>query len=626
MTALIRGTIWATVLGGVAFGQFRAAIQGTITDASGAAVPNAAVTLTNEETQGKQQTRSGGDGFYRFNELAPGRYSVAVELKGFQRAVREHVAATAEQVIGVDVSLIPGEISQSVTVSSEAMVALETENATLDANITARQVQRLPQFGRDPYELVRITPGVFGQGARDVNGGSVGAPNSNCGPCGSNTSIFQTENVTPVYGNGQRVTTNTFEIDGVNVNSQTWGGGAVITPSQETVKEVHVVANSYTAETRSGGVNVQVVSQNGTNDLHGSAFFKYDSPSLNAYQRWGGPHGELPQKNTNLFRQFGGSLGGPVIKNRLFWYFGYESLRQSSNRFATAWVETPQYVSLIQSARPNSIASAIVGAAGSTPRIASVLNGTCAQLGLTAAQCRPVQGGLDVGSPAGAPGQRVTDVSGGGLDNIPDLQFVQVAQPDRIVAHQYFGRLDFQVNDRDRVTFSEYFVPSGRTFSSGIGSRPNLTWNSDRLNLNAALVWNHTLSATMINEARANITRWNFNELQSNAQIPWGIPQVSTAYNGNTVQWGAGGPGIFFETSYDFRDTLSKVINTHALRFGGEVMKEQNNDTVAWSARPSYDFGNLWNFANDAPIDETGNFDPRNGYPTDLKKYVRTSI
>ena len=125
-----------------------------------------------------------------------------------------------------------------------------------------------------------LTPGVFGDGARGGNGGSVGFPNSP-GPGGSNNSIFQTENQVPISANGQRVDANNFQIDGVSVNSQTNGGGAIITPSQESVKEVTISSSSYSAEDgRNSGAIIKVVSQNGTNDFHGSAFFKYNDPEL----------------------------------------------------------------------------------------------------------------------------------------------------------------------------------------------------------------------------------------------------------------------------------------------------------------------------------------------------------
>src|SRR5206468_2774084 len=144
-----------------------------------------------------------------------------------------------------------------------------------DRAITTREILRIPQSGRDPYELIRMTPGVFGDGARGGAGAAVNLPNTT-GPGGSNSSIFQTENQVPISANGQRVSANSFQIDGVSVNSQTWGGAAVITPSQESVKELQVSSSSYSAEDgRNSGAVVKVVSQNGTNVFHGSLFYKY---------------------------------------------------------------------------------------------------------------------------------------------------------------------------------------------------------------------------------------------------------------------------------------------------------------------------------------------------------------
>ncbi|MBO0723426.1 MAG: hypothetical protein J2P41_21560, partial [Blastocatellia bacterium] len=120
--------------------------------------------------------------------------------------------------------------------------------------------------------------------------------------------------------------------------------------------------------------------------------------------------------------------------------------------------------------------------------------------------------------------------------------------------------------------------------------------------------------------------RWYFNEFQSNSNMPWQIPHVIVGdFLKQSIDWSVGGPGVFYQTTYNFRDTLSKVVGSHGLKFGGEISREQNNDTVAWAFRPEFNFGTLWNFANDAPIRETGNFDPRTGIPTDLKKYIRAS-
>src|ERR1043166_6328163 len=129
--------------------------------------------------------------------------------------------------------------SVTVTVTEEAVTPLQTENANIAKAGTPLEGKRLPQAGRDPYELLRLTPGVFGDASRGGNGNSSGLPNagSDTGPGGSNNSIFQAENQPQIVSNGQRVTANNYQIDGVSVNSLTHGGAAVVTPNQESVKE-----------------------------------------------------------------------------------------------------------------------------------------------------------------------------------------------------------------------------------------------------------------------------------------------------------------------------------------------------------------------------------------------------
>src|SRR6202011_3759835 len=145
--------------------------------------------------------------------------------------------------------------------------------------------------------------------AHGAGGDSANTPGSQ-GPGGpqGNASIFQTENQVQINANGQRNTANSYQIDGVEVNSLAWGGAAVITPNEESVKEVRVSSNYYSAENgRNSAAQVEVVSQNGTNQYHGSAFIKLDRPGLNAFQRYNGPGGpSADQRVTNRFNQLGG--------------------------------------------------------------------------------------------------------------------------------------------------------------------------------------------------------------------------------------------------------------------------------------------------------------------------------
>jgi hypothetical protein len=220
------------------FAQFRAGVQGTVSDPAGGTIAGATVTLTSKETNQTQTTTTSDAGFYRFTGLAPGLYSISVEQQGFKKRLVDNVKVDAEAINGQDVQLETGGISETVTVQADA-AEIQTEDANINRTITNNEVLKLPQQGRDPYELVRLAPGIIGLGARNGSGGSLNLPNTS-GPGGSNNSIFQTENMVPISANGQRVTSNNYQGDGTSVNSQTWGGAAIITPSQESVKELQV--------------------------------------------------------------------------------------------------------------------------------------------------------------------------------------------------------------------------------------------------------------------------------------------------------------------------------------------------------------------------------------------------
>ncbi len=610
--------------------QFRAGLQGTIQDSSGAVISGASVTVTNQETNVARETTSGDTGVYRAPSLPPGRYTVKVSAPGFKDKVIKDVLITAEEFRGLDITLEPGAVKESVTVTAEAS-GLHTEGAEVSGTLTTREIQELPQVGRDPFELVRLTPGVFGLGARSGTGGAVNLPNSQ-GPGGSNDQIFQTENQVPVTANGQRVEGNNYQIDGVTAISQAWGGAAVVTPNQESVQEVRVLASNYSAEYgRNTGAQVLVVSKTGTNNFHGSMFFKRNSPGLNAKQDFvksGTAIRESPQRVNQLLSQWGGSIGGPILKNRLFGFFSYETIRKASSSNTTRWFETPQFVSAVNTQLPNSIAAQIFNFPGMTPpRVATPISPTCADAGLTqGTNCNAVAGGLDIGSidPTATPGTPQPG-TGAGLDGIPDVTRGEIALPASNTARQFNARVDYQVTSKDLVAFSMYFVPNNTTFSDwGNQGRPGLDFTSSRRNTVGALLWTRTLSPTLINEARFNVTRWYFDEVASNPNIGWGLPKATIFVPDQVRLSNQAGPGVFFQTTYNFRDTVSKVWNAHALRFGVDIIAEQNNDLAPWAGRPNFEFNNMWSFANDAPADESAFFDPQTGAYTDLAAYARS--
>jgi hypothetical protein len=621
--------IFLLMLSGVASAQFKASIQGTVTDSTGAIVPNAKVMLTNKETNQSQQTVASEDGFYRFSGLAPGLYTVTVEKENFKKRVVADIKVDAESIKGVNVELEAGVISETVTVTSED-VGLETEDANVRKTVTTREILQLPQVGRDPYELARLAPGVFGAGARSANGSSANLPNTS-GPGGSNLGIFATENQVQISANGQRLSANNFQIDGTSVNSQTWGGAAVVTPSQESVKEVQVTSSTYSAEDgRNSGAQIKVVTQNGTNQFHGSAFFKYNDPDWNAAKGFAIPgtnRGVAKQRVEIMDRTFGGSLGGPIVRDRLFFFFAYEGLRNSSNNAYQAFVETSQLRQLIRTVRPNNISARILGTTGIEPRIVAILPRTCADFNFPVT-CAVAGGGFDLGSPISYPTRPTNQYVpfnqplGGGPDGIPDLQYALLQNPASFKGNQFFTRVDYRVTDKDNIAVSTIFTPVDIVTPDSSGqSRPMNDIISNRLNWVAGFIYTRNISATMLNEARFNITRWGFNEVDSNPNTNFGIPRIEIEGflpGGDRLRFGAprseNTPGVIKETQLDFRDTFTMILGNHALKIGGEYRRDLNDNTGTGGARPLYSFVRPWNFANDTPIFEAINADA-NGQP-----------
>ena len=622
--------------------QFRASLQGTVTDPQGDAIPDATVTLTSKETNVSKSVTTSGSGVYAIPGLSPGRYMLTVEKTGFAKQVLDDIPIVSEQAQSQDVRLQVSKATTTVTVSAAAGPVIDTETATLSGTLSGQQIQSLPTFSRDPFQAAILAPGAFGNNARGASGsGAQNLPGS-AGPGGTSgtNSIFQTENQVQVVANGTRNNSNSYQVDGIEVNSLAWGGAAVITPNEESIKEVTVQSSPYSAENgRNSGAQTLLVSKNGTNEFHGSALFRATRPGLNAYQRYNGP-GNPVQKDMDRFNQWAGSIGGPVVRNHLFFFFSYETLRNSTQSLADNWYETPQFLAAAKGV-PNSIASKITGYPGEGVSFNAIIPKTCADAGFTnPTQCQAIFSGgqyqgLDIGSPLrtalgtadptyvsnGTPG------IGSGLDGIPDLMFVQSVNPTANNPQQFNGRMDFQATNRDLITFTTYYVPNNSTFYNGPARAANL-WHSDRLNETATAVWNHTISSSWLNEARGGVTRWFFNEVGSNPQEPWGLPQdnIDNLGSANPQYFGAPGPGVFYQTTYNFRDTVSTVKGKHSIKFGPDLYWEQDNDSQAWAARPQYFFRNLWDFANDAPYAESGNFNPSTGMPSSATKYIRSNI
>ncbi|WP_263382394.1 TonB-dependent receptor [Granulicella arctica] len=629
-----------------AMAQFRASIQGTVTDPQGEVVPGAIVTLTDTATNKVLTSTSNESGVYNFNALPDSTFTMAAERPGFKKKVLSGIHITPEQSNAVNLQLDLGGATETINVNADTTPQLETANAAISGVVNDNQIQHLPSSGRDVFQLVQLAPGVFGDGSRATGGNSSSLPGTS-GPGGSGSGIFQTENGPQANANGGQTNSNGIQIDGISTVSAVWGGTSVITPTEDSVGSVKVLSNGYDAENgRFSGANVQITSKTGSNQYHGSLFFRASRPGLNAYQRYNGagtfnsgtPSDRGLLRDTTFANQYGGSVGGPILHDKLFAFFAYETQRGNTVATATGWYETAAFRGL---APAGSIASTYLNFPGGAVSASSLVNQTCSQAGFTEGQnCRTIAGqGLNLGSPinGGLGQQDLTWQSttnpgiGGGLTNTPDIALYSTLNPTNQTAAQYNGRMDGDVTKRDHIAFAIYWVPLSKVNYNGTARAYNL-FNHSQINDAYSVIYNHVFSPTFLNEARANDAGYRWNEVATNPQAPFGLPQsqvdgLANISGSNQLSFfGAGGPSNLNQHTFTYKDVATKILSNHTVKFGGDVTRLYYLNNPTYAARPSYNFYNIWDFLNDAPHSESGSFDSATGTPTTNRQDTREDL
>src|SRR5258706_13661246 len=300
-------------------------LHGAVIDPGGAVTPQADVTLTNRDSGFSQTRKSNAEGEYNFQQISPGKYTVTVTAAGFAPQVRQ-VELLVNQPATLDIKLTLQTANLVVEVSDLA-VSLNTSDATIGTPFNQSQIQALPFEGNNVLDLLSLQPGVMFLGRQsdsqmdsDSRSGSV---------------------------NGARSDQNNYTLDGLDDNNQNKGYAfeGVLRSTRDSVEEFRVVTTNSNADSgRSSGAQVALVTRGGTNSFHGSAY-EYHRPTNMVANDWFNKHSELQNGQPNvpgkfLRNTFGGSFGGPVLKDKLFFFLAYEGQRTAENKQVTREVPT----------------------------------------------------------------------------------------------------------------------------------------------------------------------------------------------------------------------------------------------------------------------------------------------
>ena len=566
-------------------------ITGTITDPQGAAVPNATVTITEDSTGLTTSLQSNESGLFTRPAMKAGTYTVTVEAAGFQKAQQKNVLINPGAPTLVNVTLQVGNATQTVEVTAAAPL-LQTETPTIGATLNAGQMSQLPLGGQRTFSfLARLSPGVLPaeQGARDSLGGGFSA-------------------------NGVRSTgENNFLLNGVdnNVNvidfiNQT---AFVIGPSVEAIGDMTVITNGNNAEYgRAAGGVVNVNLKNGTNELHGVVFEILQNDKLNA-NRWENNRSgaKVPPLKQN---QFGGALGGPIIKNKLFMFGDYQGTRIAT---AGGVVQNLGYGGLVTIPTPamiNGDFSSLLGAGGAN-QLYNPTTTTCTS-GCTPGTLKAIAGQNPVYTRQPFVGNQIpVSMMDPASRNIASLYpapnqavktgaFPQndyfMSTPGKLNTDQGDGRVDYRINDRNSIFGSISWTDTSKSSVApfqGILDGGDFNGTSEQtLGRNAQISYTRLWSSSIVSETRVGFSRLVTARTQANSDVDafklagiggynptgplnGGLPQIH--FNDSTGaqryrQVGANDwlPTKEYNNVWDFIQNVAVTKGTHSMKFGAE--------------------------------------------------------
>jgi hypothetical protein len=556
---------------------FRGTILGSVTDPSGAVVAGATVKIRNVATGLERTTTTSADGSYAVPELPIGTYSVTVTLTGFQTAVVNNVAVDVAIERRIDVAFKTGQVSERVEVQGEELTQLETTSAEIGGTITSKTIENLPVNGRDYTKLIYLNPGV------------AGSPDQISDSPGS----FGTFSM-----NGSRGRANNFLLDGTDMNdgfrndpaineAGVFGDPATILPI-DAIAELNVISNYGAEYGRNSGAVINIVTKSGTNQLHGSALEFNRTSSIGGARNFFNTAGSQDPFHNN---QFGGSLGGPIVRDRTFFYADYEGQRESGAQSGQSCVPDPRQIAADEAA-PGFVSNSVITA-------------------LLARNPWPAPNIADPGFVVSAPGT-------GNDANCVDGPNLALSTLFNNSVDSFIGKVDHNFNTSNLLTGRYYFGNSNQSFpfaqlAGGLLPGFNTT-TPTRVQL-VSLSWVKVVNSQQVNEARLGWNRFvegffpqdkDFNpasiglDTGVTSSFDYGLPKISTA-GFSVIGATTSVPRSRVDSNWHFIDNYSWKSGKHDIKFGYEFRRTTIELVQDNTFRGKLSFDDLADFLQGVP-------------------------
>jgi hypothetical protein len=578
--ALLAGTVWA---------QGTGEITGLVTDPQGAVVSDAQVTLTNSATGDKRTTVTSAAGIYRFPQLPiVGTYTVDVAPKGFKSVKLSGIVVSVGTTVTEDIKLELGATTEQVTVEAGAEVVQTTESSLsqlVDRNIW----QNAPLQIRNQNSFIELVPGAVPQDGTSNNRGA--EVNGTRGGAGSYLVEGADNNEQGQAGRGQ-----------IGVYDK---GGAATSISPDAIQEYRVITNSYSAEYgKGGGFITDTVLKSGTNQWHGSAFEYNRIQALAANDFFSNRQGV---KDSLVRNQFGGSLGGPIVKDKTFW-FGSGELHRARQTLPSQSLTstTPEFLNFVQSGAFQQWAEGtgpyapgtetpgpclaqldapcpgafgpITNEAGTMPG-SSTLGPIFSALRAIPAMNYPLATGVTCTAEDDSACRGRGPWTAGLLYPVPVYGTVVVPSPQSFNEARFTIKVDHRFNDNDTLS-GAYLFQDGTLLQKFTGGNNLIGPDAiqDGRGQNLSLTWNHTFNPTLLNTFKVSYLRHRLDFPP--AAGTFGTPGYYTI-DGIGVDLGSstGLPQFFTDNQFQYLDTMSLTRGKHNIKFGGEYRRTRNGSS-----------------------------------------------